>query len=200
MYCTKCGKEIKDNAKFCTYCGAQVVIEDLTTGEEAECYKEGEDNNKSIAWLRIFWGIVSIVFWCVIFEVFFDIFHAKEKDFRSWYNMYDNYDSINPIPKIIFYGVIIGVGIFAIIGIVAAIKKNRKLDKCSMAGCLIIIIVFFMMRRYVDATENHFLDTANIYLRYVANAVYTENIENSIYLYLGLNFLIIKFKQMAGKY
>lgn len=25
MCCTNCGKEINDNAKFCTYCGAKVT-------------------------------------------------------------------------------------------------------------------------------------------------------------------------------
>ncbi|VVB75064.1 zinc-ribbon domain protein [Candidatus Tiddalikarchaeum anstoanum] len=28
MFCEDCGKEIKDNAKFCKYCGAKVVVEE----------------------------------------------------------------------------------------------------------------------------------------------------------------------------
>ena len=28
MYCVKCGKEIKDNAKFCVFCGAAVKAAD----------------------------------------------------------------------------------------------------------------------------------------------------------------------------
>ena len=28
MYCTKCGKELANNARFCTYCGAKVQQEE----------------------------------------------------------------------------------------------------------------------------------------------------------------------------
>lgn len=56
------------------------------------------------------------------------------------------------------------------------------------------------MNKYVDATENHFMDTANIHLKYVANAVYVVNIDNTIYVYLVFNVLAVKFKQIAGKY
>ena len=31
MFCTKCGKEINENANFCVYCGAPVIIEDVKT-------------------------------------------------------------------------------------------------------------------------------------------------------------------------
>ena len=193
MYCTKCGKEIKDESKFCIYCGEKVNQEQSNQTVDVK-------NIKPIEWLRCFLGIISIVLWCVIFKGFFDIFRAKEEDFRDLYNMYDNYGSINPISKIIFYGVIIGVGIFAVMGVIAVIKKNRKFDMLAMSGCIAIIVTLLIMKGYVDATENHFLDTANIYLKYIANAIYVENIENSIYVYLGLNLLVIKFKQMAGKY
>ena len=49
MFCTKCGKEIDDSAKFCKYCGSPVEVDteealetpsDTDTAEEAEVFEE----------------------------------------------------------------------------------------------------------------------------------------------------------------
>lgn len=200
MYCTKCGKEIKDESKFCIYCGEQVIVEKSESEEVAQITEATDNTNKPIEGLRVFGGIISIILWCVIFKMFLDIFQAKEEDFRGIYKMYNHYGSISPISNIIFYGVMFGVGIFAILGVIAAIKKSRKFDKWAMLGCITIIVALWIMKSYVDAMENHFLDTSNIYMKYLATAIYTENLKKSIYVYLGLNILIVKFKQMTGKY
>lgn len=211
MFCPKCGtkcfadekgKELKKDAEIIKVDDCEkghYILEKYESIEEDEeliSKKKGAGNNG----LMIFGGIVSGILWIVIFKVFFEIYRAKEKDFNGWYNLYDTYGSISVISKIIFYGVIIGVGVFTIIGIFAALKRNKKCDFLSILGCVIIAITFFVMNKYVDATENHFMDTANIYLKYVANAVYVVNIDNTIYVYLVFNVLAVKFKQIAGKY
>lgn len=49
MFCTKCGKEIDDSAKFCKYCGSPVEVDteealetpsDMDTAEESEVFEE----------------------------------------------------------------------------------------------------------------------------------------------------------------
>ena len=49
MFCTKCGKEIDDSAKFCKYCGSPVEVvteepletsSDVGTAEDAEAFEE----------------------------------------------------------------------------------------------------------------------------------------------------------------
>ena len=49
MFCTKCGKEIDDSAKFCKYCGSPVEVDteealetpsDTDTAEESEVFEE----------------------------------------------------------------------------------------------------------------------------------------------------------------
>ncbi len=53
MYCSKCGKQIEDNSKFCMYCGEKnnVVYDNLKTKESKNIIKEKEliilDNSKS---------------------------------------------------------------------------------------------------------------------------------------------------------
>ncbi len=208
MFCPKCGtkcctgekgKQLKNEAEL-------IKVDDYEKGHYIlEKYGSVEKIISKRGWfgdhgLMIFGGIVSCILWIVIFELFFEIYRAKEDDFNSWYNMYDTYGSISVTSKIVFYGVIIGVGVFTIIGIFAALKRSKKYDFLSILGCVIIAITFWGMNKYVDVTENHFLNTANIYLKYVANAVYVANIDNAIYVYLGFNVLAVKFKQTVGKY
>lgn len=53
MFCTKCGKEIKDTSKFCPYCGLQIVNEEKevvdigkTNLEEVSITKEDTNTNQ----------------------------------------------------------------------------------------------------------------------------------------------------------
>lgn len=75
--CTKCGQNIPDNAKFCSYCGA--VTEDVKTAQESTTYYEApvtqapaqsrEEEQKCLdglssrlKWERTAWKISGVVF------------------------------------------------------------------------------------------------------------------------------------------
>lgn len=142
-------------------------------------------------WLRV----LSIIIWIWCGWTFINVFAEKQEDFEDWYGMYDNYGSVSPVPQFIFYGVIIAVIIASVIGIIAAIKQEKKLDIMAMVGGIAIIVAFFLMDQKVQSMENHFMDTANSYLLYCAMAIYVANIEKQLYLYLGLSVVFTKLKQ-----
>lgn len=47
MYCRKCGAKLKDSAKFCDNCGAEVIIVKQKTYEEK--YKENKEKSKNLS-------------------------------------------------------------------------------------------------------------------------------------------------------
>ena len=46
MFCTKCGKQIPDNAAFCGYCGARTGVEKAPRVEEIKESKESKETNE----------------------------------------------------------------------------------------------------------------------------------------------------------
>lgn len=61
MYCTKCGKEVEDGAKFCPYCGASLEGEDefgkASTRSNDNETKSDDSNAKS----KLVAGILQII-------------------------------------------------------------------------------------------------------------------------------------------
>ena len=53
MYCKKCGKEIKNNQKFCSHCGAQIL-------ESKQVYLNQDLNNKLFKFKSMDQGKVEI--------------------------------------------------------------------------------------------------------------------------------------------
>lgn len=64
-YCTKCGKELKEGAKFCVYCGEKLPVApqpiDETPQEEIALETNGElqDNDLQVANRRVYWDVQS---------------------------------------------------------------------------------------------------------------------------------------------
>lgn len=44
MFCAQCGKEMKDNDRFCPSCGNEVIVEAVQTSEENEAPVDNESN------------------------------------------------------------------------------------------------------------------------------------------------------------
>lgn len=71
MYCTNCGKEIDDDARFCSYCGAKTDNYQIAVNYQPtnEVKPEQKTNGLAIAgfvvgivslWLGVFFGITSV--------------------------------------------------------------------------------------------------------------------------------------------
>ena len=64
-YCTKCGKELKEGAKFCVYCGEKLPVApqpiDETPQEEIALETTGnlQDNDLQVANRRVYWDVQS---------------------------------------------------------------------------------------------------------------------------------------------
>ena len=53
MFCKKCGKEIDDDSKFCSYCGAPVSADPVTTEADDADSSEPRIGKKGIFWIII---------------------------------------------------------------------------------------------------------------------------------------------------
>lgn len=84
MFCTKCGKEIKGNNKFCAYCGAEILPDIEPSADIQESYPETEPNREvssGRSGLKIAVALLIIVFiLLIVFGVFFAIKMLSDKN------------------------------------------------------------------------------------------------------------------------
>lgn len=52
MFCSKCGKENKDTAKFCAYCGAELKANEAKDNTKMPSYAIGDDNAKRVPGMK----------------------------------------------------------------------------------------------------------------------------------------------------
>ena len=72
MYCSKCGKELKENENFCSNCGNSIVTPNINTSTQEKT--ETKNNNEGCA-TQIFSIIGGLIFIGFIFNLgIFDIF------------------------------------------------------------------------------------------------------------------------------
>lgn len=72
MFCTKCGKELENNAKFCVFCGEKIVgeqqepvYEDKAASEEEQIKEEQkflDETHRLMRWEKKAWSIAGNVF------------------------------------------------------------------------------------------------------------------------------------------
>lgn len=60
MYCSKCGKKIDDDSKFCEYCGEETQTNDFPK-QDKESNKDELDKPKKSCWIQFLGIIVAII-------------------------------------------------------------------------------------------------------------------------------------------
>lgn len=150
-YCSKCGNNVPDDARFCGKCGAEMV-ENQTVGspvftEQFKLEKEFLDNtHKILRWEQKAWRIVGRVFTIMgaIFGGFFTLFTFVGLSTHAAMGM------IFFIYALIFGGLYIAIGI---VSLQAAKKIDYYLNtlyknveptvtRCTSVGMLIFAIFF----------------------------------------------------------
>ncbi|WP_346707161.1 zinc ribbon domain-containing protein [Massilistercora timonensis] len=90
MYCGRCGKELKDTARFCPNCGTPVP--DAINRKVEYAYVQKKTGNRKMLW---FW-IVVIGFLVVFSVIGIKIYLGEKPENRlegTWYGVYQDYDT-----------------------------------------------------------------------------------------------------------
>lgn len=83
MYCTKCGKNISDNAKFCNFCGAGNSAQEMTEDKPAKEYKKYNKKKRFFfSWLTDNLGriIIAVIIISVIIGGIYDVLNEEAID------------------------------------------------------------------------------------------------------------------------
>ncbi len=75
MYCPKCGKQNKDNARFCAYCGAELITEE---SNEIHPEKQAPKKKKSV-------GTVFILGFAVVIFIILALVYLRKGDLTGKY-------------------------------------------------------------------------------------------------------------------
>ncbi len=148
---------------------------------------------------RIILGVLSVLIWIRCCAEFINVFNDSKKHFNGIYNMYDYNGGMSPVPKFVFYGVVVLMVVTCIVGILAAICKRVDIDINAMLGCMIMIGVMLIMSFFVYELQNHFLDSARNVLMFTAMGAYVGNISKMLYLYFVINIVLIFFMSRGDK-
>ena len=109
MYCTKCGKQIEDDSKFCIYCGCEVEQE-----QQTRTIKNNKRKKNSSSILGVFAAISFFIFIGIVIFVIntllysFDPMKYDIKDFikvasEPQFRRFDYYQYLNPTSDAVEY-------------------------------------------------------------------------------------------------
>ena len=140
MYCNKCGKEIPNNVKFCTYCGEKTEISNIPV------MKNNSVKNNDYATTDITKGLLGTIAVCVlalvgiVFVITAIKYFSDNMDAFYWLE-----DGSQVIAVIIYWGIAATV-LFdcCIVGIMNFIKKNRDGGVLISAAISLFIIGCFI--------------------------------------------------------
>ena len=125
-FCTKCGKQLEDEAKICTGCGRMLPqMQQSVVREKVKKEKTNAGSNNQI----IFNFVYSIVF---TLSIFFDIIYATSGSVNFHYYRYSDslYAYISYDVVFLVFGLLFAIGalIFGILSSVCCIAKKEKID------------------------------------------------------------------------
>lgn len=122
-YCTNCGQELKENARFCTNCGNPTRI------EKEKILKEKQKKEENIREkILLNFGIVLVIFSSLLFALL------------SW-------DNFSDIFKIIFLS-IESILFFLMAFVSKKIKSNTSFKACYLLGVIFIPLILYLANYY----------------------------------------------------
>ncbi len=142
MFCSKCGKELREDAAFCDSCGSQIIVEYST-----KVHKETTPNIPTVLLSYIISIPTAIISFClrVSHWEFLDTELFMAASFRKVYGV-----APNKKPMMVCLPIVALILVFLLVLVDKKLSTKKKIFTLISAGVLIVASILFICCTGVD--------------------------------------------------